>query len=134
MSETPFDRPTPGDAPTANERFLSDRLTALERRQTQRVQTPEQMEAEVERRTQERVALAIESIPDALSEAVERALRRVLDDEQRQKAFWAAGYQEFEKHAGTNVAQWIGRRVINIIVSAAVVGLLAWAVVTGKHK
>jgi hypothetical protein len=64
----------------------------------------------------------------------ERALRRVLADEQLRKEFWAAGYSELEQHAGTNVAQWLGRRIVNIIVTAAVAGLLSWLVFSGRIK
>lgn len=73
-------------------------------------------------------------LPDMLAEAVERGLRRVLADEKLRDEFWRAGYEELEKHAGTNVAQWIGRRLLNIVITALVAGVLAWAVMTGQHK
>lgn len=75
-----------------------------------------------------------DELASLLADAVERGLRRVLNDEQLRDEFWRAGYVELEKHAGTNVAQWLGRRLLNIVITAAVAGVLAWAVMTGKHQ
>ena len=75
-----------------------------------------------------------EELASMLADAVERGLRRVLNDEQLRDEFWRAGYIELEKHAGSNVAQWLGRRLLNIVITAAVAGVLAWAVMTGKHQ
>jgi hypothetical protein len=69
-----------------------------------------------------------------LAIAVERGIRRALDDTQLREDFWRGGYQELEKHAGTNVAQWLGRRVLNMVITACVAGVLAWVVMTGQHK
>lgn len=113
------------------------RLAALERRVgggSVMSQTEEQREAEIERRAQERISAAVEGIPEALSRAVEQGLRRVLADEAVRKDFWAAGYRELEQHAGSNVAQWVGRRVVNIIVAAAFAAVLAWAVLWERGR
>ena len=98
------------------------------------VQSDEQLNLEIERRAQQRVADALEGVPDLMERAVERGLRRVLDDPAIQARFWERGYKELEAHAGTNAAQWLGRRIVNIIVTAAVAGLLAWVVMTGRLK
>ena len=101
------------------------------------VQTEEQRDAEVERRVQERVALAIQhdtTLPAMIEQGVERALRRVLTDDQLRAQFWAEGYKHLETHVGTNAAQWIGRRIINIIVVGSVAGLLAFFIMTGRAK
>jgi hypothetical protein len=100
-------------------------------------QTDEQRRAEIERLAQQRVAELLDvntMLPDMLATSVERAMRRVLADEQIRREFWAAGYRELEAHAGTNVAQWIGRRLMNILITAAVAGTLAWVVMTGRVK
>jgi capsular polysaccharide biosynthesis protein len=98
-------------------------------------QTDDQREAEIERRAQERVVQLLDAnstVPDMIAVSVERAMRRVLNDEELRRQFWAAGYRELEQHAGTNAAQWIGRRIINIVIVATVAGVLAWFVVTGR--
>ena len=98
------------------------------------MQTDEQKEDEIERRTQHRVASALHSIPDQMEQSVERALRRVLSDDVLREKFWEQGYKELEKHAGTNAAQWLGKRIWNLVITATVAAVLAWVVVTGKVK
>lgn len=98
------------------------------------VQTEEQKEAEIERRAQERVARAIERMPELVGEAVERGIRRTVNDPELRATFWRAGYEELEKHAGTNAAQWLGRRLWNILITATIAGAIAWAVMTGRIK
>lgn len=71
---------------------------------------------------------------ELLERAMERALRRVLNDSELREAYWAAGYKEFEKHAGSAAAQWVGRKVIHILLAALLAGSLTWAVVTGRIK
>jgi hypothetical protein len=100
-------------------------------------QTDESREDEIEKRAQQRYAQLLDGntvLPDLVSSSVERAMRRVLSDETIRRDFWAAGYRELEQHAGTNVAQWIGRRLVNIMITAAVAGMLAWVVMTGRVK
>jgi hypothetical protein len=95
----------------------------------------EQNEAELVRRVEERIAMSIEAhstLPKIIENGVERALRKVLSDQSLREQFWAQGYVELEKHAGLNAAQWIGRRIINIVIVASVAGILAWFVVTGR--
>ena len=47
---------------------------------------------------------------------------------------WEQGYRELEKHAGTNAAQWLGRRLWNILITAAFAAALAWVIMTGRIK
>ena len=96
------------------------------------VQTDEQKEAEIERRTQDRVAAAVQSIPNELEKSVERAMRNVLSDVSLREQFWEQGYRELEKHAGSNAAQWLGRRLWNIVLTAAIAAAIAWVVMTGR--
>jgi len=89
---------------------------------------------EIERRTQVRVAEAIERLPKLIGTEVEASIRRALADEKLRAEFWEAGYIELEKHAGTNAAQWLGRRLINILITAALAASIAWVVMTGRIK
>ena len=100
-------------------------------------QTDGQKEDEIERRAQQRVAQLLDNnstLPSMLESSVERAFRKVLSDSELRRQFWEAGYFELEKHAGTNAAQWLGRRLVNILITAAVAGVLAWVVMTGRVK
>jgi hypothetical protein len=73
------------------------------------------------------------ALPSMMSAAVELAIRRVLTDKELRAQFWRDGYAELEEHAGANVSQWLGRRVVNIIITAAVAAALAW-VAWGPRK
>ena len=99
------------------------------------VQAEEQREAEIERRAQERVARAIADLPPLIESATERAVRKALADTPIKVAVdWAQGYAQLERHAGANAAQWLGRRLWNIIITAAIAGAIAWVVMTGRLK
>jgi len=99
------------------------------------VQTDDEREREIERRAQIRVASALDGLPDLIEHATERAVRKALSDTPIQVSVdWEQGYRELEKHAGTNVSQWLGRRMINILITAALAAAIAWVVMTGGLK
>ena len=98
------------------------------------VQSDEQKEAEIERRAQERIADALHGMPEYMEQSVERAMRKVLSDAKLREEFWEQGYRELEKHAGTNAAQWLGRRMWNMVLTAAIAAAIAWVVMTGRLK
>jgi len=128
-------RPDHDDLQDAKLRDLHERLEKQKSwGHTMIDQTPAQKEAEIERRSQERVAAMIEGLPALIAEAVERAHRRVLTDPELRGAFWKAGYEELEKHAGSALAQYIGKKVIHILLAAGVAAAITWAVVNGKFK
>ena len=66
-------------------------------------------------------------LPDQIARAVEIAMRRVLQDEDLRRQFWAAGYKEMSGHAGTAATQWVGRRILSAIGGA----LLAFGLYLG---
>lgn len=118
----------------------NERLDRLERERERRSdfsdrmlsQTDEQRDATIEHEVQRRVADALSEAPGLMEQAVERGLRRVIDDPDVQARFWARGYAELEKHAGANLAQAIGRRII-LFVAAALLGIaVAWTWATGR--
>ena len=57
-------------------------------------------------------------LTDQLAVAVEKALRRVLTDENVRREFWKAGYEEMSRHATSGAAQWVGRRIVSSIGGA----------------
>jgi uncharacterized protein YaaW (UPF0174 family) len=64
-------------------------------------------------------------LTDQLAVAVEKALRRVLADEQLRRDFWKAGYQEMSQHATSGAVQWVGRRILSAI-GGALLALGIW--------
>lgn len=95
-------------------------------------QTEQQKDDEIEREVQRRVADALAEAPGLMERAVERGLRKVIDDPEVQKRYWENGYKEFERHAGQNLAQALGRRIILFVVTAAVGMALAWSWLVGR--
>jgi hypothetical protein len=57
---------------------------------------------------------------ERMADAMERALRRVLTDEELIKAFWDRGFTEFQKHATNRGSQWVGKRLFVGAVTAAI--------------
>ena len=99
------------------------------------VQTEDQKEEEIERRTQARLAHVINNLPPLIETAAERAVRKVLSDTPiKVSVDWEQGYKELERHAGTSMAQAIGRRIVNWIVGAALAAAIGWAVFKGGVK
>ena len=96
------------------------------------VQTDDQREQAIEREVQRRVADALSEAPDLMERAVERGLRKVIEDPEVQRRYWQRGYEEFERHAGQNLAQALGRRIILFVVTAAVGMALAWSWIIGR--
>ena len=100
-------------------------------------QDPEQREADIERRVQERVAKLLDNnsmLPEMIGGSVERALRRVLSDQELARQFWARGYEELSNHAGNGASQWIGRRLLTTAVLAVTTAGIVWLVKTGALK
>lgn len=95
-------------------------------------------EAEIERRVQERMARLLtegsQELAASISTGVEEALRRVLSDEAVRKQFWRDGYNELQSHVGSDVSRWIAKRIINFVLTAALVAAVSWAALTGKFK
>jgi UDP:flavonoid glycosyltransferase YjiC (YdhE family) len=96
---------------------------------------PRDEESDAERLLRISKILGDAMLPELLAASVERALRRVLNDEEMRRAFWEAGYRELERHAGANAARWLGERLWNMFVTAVVAASLAWMVVmSGRVK
>lgn len=75
-----------------------------------------------------------ERITVAVSDGVELGFKRLLEDEDLMKKFWAAGYKELTDYAGSGASQWIGRRILTALASALLVVALAYLLKTGALK
>lgn len=73
---------------------------------------------------------AIQKLPDQISAAVENGMRKVATDEVVTKNF----YTRLADHATNGVSQWVGKRVLLILVAAALSASIGWAVLTGRLK
>lgn len=71
---------------------------------------------------------------EEIATAVEIAMRRVLEDDELRKRFWAAGYAELSNHASNGASQWIGKRLLVALVWAGVGAGLTFLVKSGAFK
>lgn len=67
----------------------------------------------------------------ALRLAVTEGIKDVLKDEALVATFWEAGFKHLTNHATDKTTQWIGKRILTMFVTAAVVAGLIWL---GKSK
>lgn len=77
---------------------------------------------------------AVSTLPSQISDAVERGLRRVVEDDEVGRRFWERGYSRLADHATNGVTQWVGKRVLMILIAAALSASIGWAVLTGRLK
>ena len=68
------------------------------------------------------------AVQDALTSAVETAMRRVLSDAELQKGFWATGHAELWKHSKDGTANWIGSRILSWIAGVLLVAGISLAI------
>lgn len=73
-------------------------------------------------------------LPGIIRQAVAQGMRDAMADEQMTAKFWEAGYRRLSQHTTDGLSQWVGKRVIMILVAAAFSGSIAWAVLTGRIK
>ena len=72
--------------------------------------------------------------PDDHGQAMESAIRRILDDDAAITGFWRRGYRELAAHAEDGASRWIGRRILTAVVIAITTAGLVWLVQTGALK
>lgn len=75
-----------------------------------------------------------ERITVAVSDGVALGFKRLLEDEDLMKKFWAAGYRELTDNAGSRASQWIGKRILTALASALLVLALGYLIKTGALK
>lgn len=75
-----------------------------------------------------------ERITVAVSDGVALGFKRLLEDEDLMKKFWAAGYRELTDNAGSRASQWIGKRILTALASALLVLALGYLIKTGSLK
>lgn len=77
---------------------------------------------------------AVVALPEQISVAVEAGLRRVVADDDVGRRFWERGYSHLSDHATNGISQWVGKRVLLILIAAALSASIGWAVLTGRIK
>lgn len=75
-----------------------------------------------------------EHFPQMLKTAVVEGIREVLRDKELTRSFWEQGYVQLQEHAVRNGSQWIGKRLLTALITAAVTAGVIWLVKTGAIK
>jgi hypothetical protein len=77
---------------------------------------------------------ASEELQALVRKAVADGMRDVINDHELIERFWKSGYAHLSEHTTDSLSQWVGKRVLMILVAAALSSSIAWAVMTGRIK
>lgn len=73
-----------------------------------------------------------QAIEGAVRRGIESGIHAALTDPKLLASFWRGGYEELTKHANTGASQWIGKRILTVLATAALALSITWLVKTGK--
>lgn len=73
-------------------------------------------------------------VRDAVRAGVRDAIDDLVRDESEFGRLTGKLYGGLSEHATNSLSQWIGKRVLMILLAAALSGSIAWAVMTGRFK
>lgn len=71
---------------------------------------------------------------DAVRAGVRDAIDDIVRDDSEFGRLTGKLYGGLSEHATAGLSQWIGKRVLMILLAAALSGSIAWAVMTGRIK
>lgn len=81
---------------------------------------------------------AMAALPERIHDANRRAFREaitdILQDKDLTAGFWRAGYDQLQQRAVAESTQWVGKRLLTALITAAVVAGFVWLVRTGAIK
>ena len=93
--------------------------------------TPQQAKSELDDLpTQCRQAIS-EGITAGMATGVVAGFKTLVADKQFCEQFWSSGFKELAKHTSDGASQWIGKRVLTWLITAATVGGLIWLAKNG---
>ncbi len=73
-----------------------------------------------------------DEIQAAVAAGIQQGVRAVITDKEFMATFWEGGYDNLAKHAQTNAQTWIGKRFIQAMSGAVIIGVLIWSVKSGR--
>lgn len=82
----------------------------------------------------EQLRLVVNALPSRIEQAVEIGIKNAANDEETSKRFWERGFDHLSMHAAAGINQWVGRRVVMILLAAVLSASIGWAVFTGRFK
>ena len=75
-----------------------------------------------------------QAIAAAVRDGVHSGFKALMDDDEAVEKFWKGGYSELTKHASEASSQWVGKRILAALVTAAFVWSMTWLVRNGGIK
>ena len=70
----------------------------------------------------------------AMKVALREVIAEALADADLERRVTERLYRQMSEHATKGISEWVGKRVVMVLLTAAMSGSIAWAVVTGRFK
>lgn len=75
-----------------------------------------------------------DDIASQVKAGVIAGFKEVANDKELMEKFWKGGWEELVTHSANASSQWVGRRILTVMVGAIVTAGLIWLVKTGAIK
>ena len=75
-----------------------------------------------------------EALQKAITAGVVAGIKQIADDDKFVATFWKQGFEELAKHSGNGASQWVGKRLLTILVTSVAGVCIVWLVKTGAIK
>lgn len=73
-------------------------------------------------------------LQEAVAAGVVKGLKELTQDPAFVASFWRHGFEELSKHSSNGASQWIGKRLLTILITAVTTAGIVWLVKTGAIK
>ena len=70
----------------------------------------------------------------AITAGVVAGIKQITEDDKFVAAFWKQGFEELATHSGNGASQWVGKRLLTILITSIAGGCIVWLVKTGAIK
>ena len=70
----------------------------------------------------------------AVTAGVVAGLKEMAKDEAFVSGFWRQGFEELTRHSSNGASQWLGKRLLTILITAITTAGIVWLVKTGAIK
>lgn len=72
-----------------------------------------------------------EEMPKVIADGLASGVRQLLADDELVKKFWKRGFDEITGHSTNGASQWVGKRILTVILGAIFATAIVWSVKTG---
>lgn len=70
----------------------------------------------------------------AITAGVVAGIKQITEDDKFVSSFWKKGFEELATHSGNGASQWVGKRLLTILVTSIAGVCIVWLVKTGAIK